>query len=109
MIAKNNEILSSATESLYQLNADTLVREQCQAREDFEKHERTQQKQLDDLKKTVHKQADTINEQADTISEQADTINEQADTIIEKDSQIQDLNKEIAFLKAKLEKLNEII
>lgn len=93
MIAKNNEVLSSATKSLYQLNADTLVREQCQAREDFEKHERTQQKQLHDLKETVHKQADTINEQADTI--------------IEKDSQIQDLNIEIAFLKAKLEKYNE--
>ena len=105
MIAKNNEILSSATESLYQLNADTLVREQCQAREDFEKHERTQRKQLADLKKTVHEQADTINELADTINEQADTINEQADTIIEKDSQIQDLNKEIASLKAELNKI----
>ena len=92
MIAKNNEILSSATKSLYQFNADTLVREQCQAREDFEKHERTQQKKLHDLREIVHKQAETINQQAETINQQ--------------NSQIQDLDNEIAFLKAELNKIS---
>ena len=40
MIAKNNEAFSEATQSLYRLNADEMIREQCRARQDYENHER---------------------------------------------------------------------
>ena len=46
MIAKNNEILTSASKSLYEYNSDWLVRERCRAREDFECHERSMQKKI---------------------------------------------------------------
>ena len=46
MIAKNNEILTSASKTLYEYNSNWLIREQCRAREDFECHERTMQKRL---------------------------------------------------------------
>ena len=46
MIAKDNTILTSAVQSLYTINSDELIREQCQAREDFERHERTVQRDL---------------------------------------------------------------
>lgn len=43
MIAENNEILTSASKSLYEYNSDWLIRERCRAREDFENHERNMQ------------------------------------------------------------------
>lgn len=46
MIAKTNEIFASVSESLYQFNSDDLVREQCEARMEYERHERTIQKKL---------------------------------------------------------------
>lgn len=41
MLAKNNEYLQEAAESLYVANADEIVRQQCIAREDAERRERT--------------------------------------------------------------------
>ena len=41
MLAGDNEFLQEAAESLYVANADDIVREQCRAREDAEKRERT--------------------------------------------------------------------
>lgn len=89
MIAENNDILASATESLYRLNADELIREQCQAREDFEKHERTQQKKLADQEAMIKELTGTISGQADIISDLS--------------SQNTRLNAEIALLRAELE------
>lgn len=41
MLAKDNEYLQEAAESLYVANADEIVRQQCIAREDAERRERT--------------------------------------------------------------------
>ena len=40
-----NDILTSAAESIFKMNADDLILEQCRAREEYERHERTVQKQ----------------------------------------------------------------
>lgn len=40
MLAKDNEYLQEAAESLYLANADEMVRQQCYARQDAEKRER---------------------------------------------------------------------
>ena len=84
MIAKNNEILTSASKSLYEYNSDWLVREQCRAREDFECHERAMQKRLAE-------KDNTIVEKDNTIAEQSSTIAEQSKTIAEKERKIQEL------------------
>lgn len=39
MIAKNNRILTEASESLYILNADEMERARCRAREEYILHE----------------------------------------------------------------------
>ena len=44
MLAKENEYLQEAAESLYVANADEIVRQQCVAREDAERRERTLEK-----------------------------------------------------------------
>ena len=62
MIAKNNKILTSASKSLYEYNSDWLIREQCRAREDFECHERTMQKQLAEKDNTIAEQQLRIQE-----------------------------------------------
>jgi len=41
MLAKNNEYLEETAESLFMANADEIVRQQCRAREDAERRERT--------------------------------------------------------------------
>ena len=41
MVAGDNEFLQEAAESLYVANADEIVRQQCRAREDAERRERT--------------------------------------------------------------------
>jgi hypothetical protein len=41
MLAKENEYLQEAASSLYVANADEIVRQQCIAREDAERRERT--------------------------------------------------------------------
>ena len=41
MLAKKNEYLQEAASSLYVANADEIVRQQCIAREDAERRERT--------------------------------------------------------------------
>ena len=74
MIAKNNEILTSASKSLYEYNSDWLVREQCRAREDFECHERTVQKRLAELEATLAEKEDTLAKKDNTIAEQDETI-----------------------------------
>ena len=56
MVAKKNEIFMSASESLYQFNSDDLIREQCQAREDYERHERTVQKRLKEQAEIIEAQ-----------------------------------------------------
>lgn len=67
VMAENNNILSEATQTLYQLNADEILREQCRAREEYEIHERftrnkiaeqeakiaEQEKELEELKKRI--------------------------------------------------------
>lgn len=41
MWAENDEYLKEAADSLYKANADEIVRQQCRAREDAERRERT--------------------------------------------------------------------
>ena len=76
MIAKNNEILTSASKSLYEYNSNWLVREQCRSREDFECHERTMQKQLAELESTHAEQEATLAEKDSTIARQELRIQE---------------------------------
>ena len=77
MIAKNNEILTSASKSLYEYNSNWLVREQCRAREDFECHERTMQKRLA--------------EQEVALAEKEAALAEQKVVLAEKELRIQEL------------------
>lgn len=84
MLAKNNEIFTSASESLYQFNSDEMIREQCQARLDYERHERYVQNRLAEQEQALKECRDTISEQADTIKEQQELIKALQEQLAEK-------------------------
>lgn len=55
MLTKENEYLQEAAESLYVANADEIVRQQCIAREDAERRNRTLENQLTEKDKEIEK------------------------------------------------------
>ena len=59
MLAQNSEALQEATANLYIANSDEIVRQQCRAREDAERRERTLERNNRLLKEEVakHKKA----------------------------------------------------
>ena len=53
MLAKNNEYMEEVAEALYVANADEIVRQQCRAREDAERRERTLERDNKKLKEEL--------------------------------------------------------
>lgn len=49
MIAKNNEYLSEASQTLYEMNADKAIREQCLYRQEREKREYLMKMRMQEL------------------------------------------------------------
>ena len=85
MIAKNNDILTSATQTLYEYNSEEMIRDQCQAREDYERHQRTIQKRL---------------------AEQEAALKEKDSQLQEKDSLLLEKDAKLAAYEALLKKHN---
>ena len=56
MIAKTNPVLSSASESLYMLNADDITRQHCQARKEYIAHQNAVNKKLEAQDEKLKKQ-----------------------------------------------------
>lgn len=98
MIAKNNEILTSAAQSIFHMNADDLIREQCRAREEYERHERT-------VQKTMQEQAEAIAERDETIKEQERIIKNQGNIIKKLELDNQHFQTQLAQLTASVQAL----
>lgn len=69
MIAENNTILSEATQTLYKLNADDLLREQCRAREEYEIHEKFTQEKITAQETKIEEQEKEIEKLKKRIKE----------------------------------------
>ena len=85
MIAKNNPDLLQASNDLYTVNADEIIRQQARARADAEFWERNKNAKIKQLE--------------DTIIEQDITIAENQKLLAEKDAELLRLQKELANLK----------
>ena len=85
MIAKNNPDLLQASNDLYTVNADEIIRQQARARADAEFWERNKNAKIKQLE--------------DTIIEQDRTIAENQKLLAEKDAELLRLQKELAKLK----------
>ena len=85
MIAKNNPDLLQASNDLYTVNADEIIRQQARARADAEFWERNKNAKIKQLE--------------DTIIEQDNTIAENQKLLAEKNAELLRLQKELAKLK----------
>ena len=66
---RDNEYLQEAAQSLYVANADEIVRQQCRARADAERRERTLERDIKLLKVTLQEKEQTIIEKDRIIAE----------------------------------------
>lgn len=115
MLAKENEYLQEAANSLYVANADEIVRQQCRAREDAERRERTLERdkrlleeknalltnQIDEQTQQLNTQTQQLNAQAQQLNAQAQQLDAQAQQL---DAQTQQLSHKDARI-AELETL----
>lgn len=76
MLAEKNEYLNEASETIYQMSAEEQIREQCRAREEYYRIERTVQHQMENLT-SAYENLQT--ELKDTKTELDDTKNQLAE------------------------------
>ena len=82
MLAQNNDFIASASQSLYESNADEITREKCRARENYMCLERK------------------LAEQEAALSEKDNALAEKENVIAEKDKLIRQLQKQLAEIQS---------
>ena len=82
MLAKNNEFIASASQSLYESNADEITREKCRARENYICLERT------------------LAEQENRLAEQEAALATKDAALADKDKIIENLKKQLAEIQS---------
>ena len=87
MIAKNNPDLLQASNDLYTVNADEIIRQQARARADAEFWERNRNAKIKRLE--------------DTIAEKDNVIAQKDNLLASKDTELRQLKEELAKLKQK--------
>ena len=96
MIAEGNETLMQATQALFECNTDELIRQQCYAREEYYKYQRTIDKALKD---TTAERDQLAEEKEQLVIEKMkamETIQKQQDALNEKDDEICQLRAQLA-------------
>lgn len=90
MIAKKDENLLEATETLYTLNADELVRRQCKARADYYRLHNSINRRMEELlleKENAVEENKKLNSEVKTLNSEVETLNfEVRNLSIENDS-----------------------
>ena len=116
MLASNNSMIENAAETIYRLSADEAIREQCEAREDYYRLQRTVQKeieqqktQLDEQKTQIDEQKTQIDEQKTQIDEQKTQIDEQKIQINRQQSQLEQQQNQIEQQKTQLDQKEQYI
>ena len=109
MIAQQNEYMQEATETLYELNADETIRQQCLARQDYYRTQNSYKKLIDEQTEKIDEQAEKINEQAEKIDEQAEKIDEQAETIDKQAEELESLSECNTNLLCQMEEQKKLI
>lgn len=110
MLAKKDNLINEASNTVYQLSQDEKIRQQCEAREDYYRRQKTiqnimkrQKEQLTQLtseKATLEKEKASLEEQKASLEEQKASLEEQKASLEE---QLANAQKTIAALTAKNE------
>lgn len=103
MLTKDNEYLQEAAESLYTANADEIIRQQCIAREDAERRERTLERNYKLAQEALAEKDSALAEMGSALAEKDSALAEMNSFLNEKDSAMNKMKLEIEQLKALLE------
>jgi len=96
MIAENNEILTSASKSLYEYNANWHVREQCRAREDFENRERNMQQLLIQANQSLSQKVQELVDTEQKLFKKNQELAEKNKALATKDQELATKDQELA-------------
>ena len=105
MIAENNEFMQEATETLYALNADELIRQQCLAREDYYRTQNTYDKVINDQAQMILNQEleiESLNNEKAALAVQNDSLTAENDSLA---AEIDSLSAENRKLLARIKQL----
>ena len=95
MIAKNDPDLMQASDELYKVNKDDILRQQARARADAEFWEKVHNARMEKMQEELEKNKEELSKKDAIISEKENVI-------LEKDSVISEKNNEIKRLKEQL-------
>ena len=109
MLASNNTMIENAAETIYRLSADEAIREQCEAREDYYRLQRTIQKEIDQQKSQIDEQKTQIDEQKTQIDEQKTQINRQQSQLEQQQTQLEQQQTQIEQQKTQLDQKEQYI
>lgn len=68
MLAQKDEYIQDASNTIYQLSQEEMIRLQCQAREDYYRRQRSVERRMQEQSNTIQEQENIIAEQQDTIA-----------------------------------------
>ena len=89
MLAQNNDFIASASQSLYESNADEITREKCRARENYIC-----------LERTLAEQEKRLAEQEAELTNKTAALAEQKAALADKDKIIEKLKKQLAEIQS---------
>ena len=79
MISQENEFMQEATETLYELNADETIRQQCLARRDYYRTQNSYKKLIDEQAKELDEKSEKIDKLEERVGEQAKELDEKSE------------------------------
>ncbi|MCM1044136.1 MAG: Rpn family recombination-promoting nuclease/putative transposase [Candidatus Gastranaerophilales bacterium] len=77
MLARQNEYIRDASETIYRLSQEEQIRMQCEAREEYYRRQNKIQKLLAEQEETIGQQKEQLSEQEAFIKQQAALLEEQ--------------------------------
>ena len=86
-LIKDNEYLQEAADSIYKANADEIVRQQCRAREEAERRERTLERDIKNLQEDLENtriERDVFKEDLESTKEERDKLKEELERLKKK-------------------------
>ncbi len=116
MISEKDETIRDAAETIYELSQDQLVREQCRAREDYNRQMDYYNRQISDYNRQMdyyNRQISDYNRQMDYYSKQIDDYKRQTDNysrqIDDYSRQLSDQKKQLEEQQAEIERLKSLL
>ena len=98
MIAEKNKYMSEAAMAMYELNADEIIRQQCMAREEYNRYEKMMARKLAEANEQIEKLTnqnkqlkEELNEEKKKVLEALSMLEAEKDRYKELESTIDDL------------------